>query len=65
MHRMHSCGRLLGNLVPATIRALPKTMADVFTYAGPTLDLPNDLGLAPHFRSKAPNSAPVTRRTQR
>lgn len=65
MHRKHSSGRLLGPFAPAKLRTLPKTVADVFTYAGPTLDLPNDLGLAPHFESKPPSSAPLTRRSRR
>ncbi len=65
MNRKHSCGRLPGPFAPAKIRTLPKTMAGVLTYVGPTLDLPSDLGFAPHFDSRAPSSSLSKRRTRR
>ena len=65
MNRKHCSGRLAGPFVPARIRTLPKTMAGVFTYVGPTLDLPSDLGFAPHFESRTPASSPTPRRTRR
>jgi hypothetical protein len=65
MTRKHSCGRIQGPVAPAKVRTHPKAMAGVFTYVGPTLDLPSDLGFAPHLEARVPSATPLKRRSKR